>query len=113
MRHILDNAEGNTLGTGTSSAGREGAAEKSSTGGYARDSGAAGGAPAGQRERGRHQTDSRRHTSGDMGLLTGPHQISCSEVGSLTMRLSFGERPVLCPEYAVNAPLDVMAVPVS
>lgn len=48
-----------------------------------------------------------------MGLLTGPHQISCSEDGSLTMRLSFGERPVLCPEYAVNAPLDVMAVPVS
>lgn len=53
------------------------------------------------------------HTSGVMGLLTGPHQISFSDVGSLTTRLSEGERPVLAPEYAVKAPEDVMAVPVS
>lgn len=48
-----------------------------------------------------------------MGLLTGPHQISFSDVVSLTIRLSEGERPVLAPEYAVKAPEDVMAVPVS
>lgn len=48
-----------------------------------------------------------------MGLLTGPHQMSFSELASLTIRLSRGERPVLAPEYAVNAPVDVMAEPVS
>jgi hypothetical protein len=52
-------------------------------------------------------------TSGVIGLLTGPHQTSFSDDSSLTIRLSEGERPVLAPEYAVNAPLDVMAVPVS
>jgi hypothetical protein len=36
-----------------------------------------------------------------------------SEPGSLTMRLSSGERPVLAPEYAVSAPVEVMAEPVS
>ena len=48
-----------------------------------------------------------------MALLTGPHQISFSELSSLTIRLSRGDRPVLAPEYAVNAPLEVMAEPVS
>jgi len=37
-------------------------------------------------------------TSGDMGLLTGPHHISCSEPSSFTMRLSDGDRPVFAPE---------------
>lgn len=37
-------------------------------------------------------------TSGVMGLLTGPHQISFSELGSWTIRLSEGERPVFAPE---------------
>jgi hypothetical protein len=52
-------------------------------------------------------------TSGLIGLFTGPHHTSFSELGSRTMRLSEGERPVLAPEYAVKAPLDVIAVPVS
>ena len=52
-------------------------------------------------------------TSGIMGLLTGPHQTSDSEPSSLTMRLSEGERPVLAPEYADRAPVEVMAEPVS
>lgn len=46
-----------------------------------------------------------------MGLFTGPHQMSFSEPSSLTIRLSSGERPVFAPEYAVSAPLDVMAEP--
>ena len=50
-------------------------------------------------------------TWGDMGLFTGPHQMSFSEFSSLTIRLSRGERPVFAPEYAVSAPLDVMAEP--
>jgi hypothetical protein len=52
-------------------------------------------------------------TSGVMGLFTGPHQMSFSELGSLTIRLSKGDRPVFAPEYAVRAPVDVMAEPVS
>jgi hypothetical protein len=52
-------------------------------------------------------------TSGVIALLTGPHQISFSELGSLTIRLSRGDRPVFAPEYAVRAPVDVMAEPVS
>ena len=52
-------------------------------------------------------------TSGLMALFTGPHQTSFSEPSSLTTRLSSGERPVLEPEYAVKAPVEVMAVPVS
>jgi len=52
-------------------------------------------------------------TSGVMDLLTGPHHTSFSEPGSFTIRLSRGERPVLAPEYAVNAPVEVMADPVS
>lgn len=52
-------------------------------------------------------------TSGDIGLLTGPHQMLFSEEGSLTILLSEGERPVLAPEYAVKAPLDEMAEPCS
>lgn len=52
-------------------------------------------------------------TSGVMGLLTGPHQISFSEPSSFTIRLSEGERPVFAPEYAESAPDDVMADPVS
>lgn len=52
-------------------------------------------------------------TWGDIGLLTGPHQTSFSEPSSLTIRLSRGERPVLAPEYAVKAPVEVMAEPVS
>lgn len=52
-------------------------------------------------------------TSGVMGLFTGPHQMSFSELDSLTIRLSRGDRPVFAPEYAVRAPVDVMAEPVS
>lgn len=55
----------------------------------------------------------RNLTSGDMGLLTGPHQTSFSDDSSLTTRLSSGDRPVLEPEYAVKAPEEVMAEPVS
>lgn len=48
---------------------------------------------------GRHENcEENQLTSGDMGLLTGPHQTSFSDEGSLTMRLSRGERPVLVPE---------------
>jgi hypothetical protein len=43
----------------------------------------------------------------------GAYQMWFSDEGSLTIRLSRGERPVLAPEYAVRAPLEVMAVPVS
>ena len=57
--------------------------------------------------------DGKWHTSGVMGLFTGPHQISFSDDGSFTIRLSEGERPVLAPEYADRAPEDVMAEPVS
>ena len=52
-------------------------------------------------------------TWGDIGLLTGPHHTSFSEPSSFTIRLSRGERPVLAPEYAVKAPVEVMAEPVS
>ena len=71
-------------------------------------------------------------TSGVIGLLTGlsncqyhdptrcqavtatyPHHTSFSEPGSFTIRLSKGERPVFAPEYAVRAPVEVMAEPVS
>ena len=52
-------------------------------------------------------------TSGLMGLLTGPHQTSFSEPSSFTTRLSDGDRPVFAPEYADNAPDEVMADPVS
>lgn len=48
-----------------------------------------------------------------MGLLTGPHHTSSCEPSSLTMRLSEGDRPVFAPEYADNAPDEVMADPVS
>jgi hypothetical protein len=52
-------------------------------------------------------------TSGVISLFTGPHQTSFSELGSLTIRLSRGDLPVLDPEYAVMAPDEVMAVPFS
>jgi hypothetical protein len=52
-----------------------------------------------------------RLTSGDIGLLTGPHQTSLSDPGSFTTLLSKGDRPVLAPEYAVKAPVEVIAVP--
>jgi len=52
-------------------------------------------------------------TSGDMGLFTGPHHTLSFELGSSTILLSEGERPVFAPEYADKAPLDVMAEPVS
>jgi hypothetical protein len=39
--------------------------------------------------------------------------MSFSDDGSFTMRLSSGDRPVFLPEYALRAPLDVTAVPVS
>lgn len=52
-------------------------------------------------------------TRGDIGLLTGPHQTSFSEPSSFTIRLSRGERPVLAPENAVKAPVEVIAEPVS
>ncbi len=48
-----------------------------------------------------------------MGLLTGPHHTSFSDPSSFTIRLSSGERPVLAPEYAVSAPVEVIAEPVS
>jgi hypothetical protein len=50
-------------------------------------------------------------TSGVIGLLTGPHQTSLSDPGSFTTRLSKGDRPVLAPEYADKAPVEVIAVP--
>ena len=52
-------------------------------------------------------------TSGVIGLFTGPHQTSFSELGSFTIRLSEGDRPVFAPEYADSAPDAVMADPVS
>ena len=52
-------------------------------------------------------------TSGVIALLTGPHQISFSEVSSFTIRLSEGDRPVFAPEYADSAPEAVIAEPVS
>lgn len=52
-------------------------------------------------------------TSVVIGLLTGPHHMSFSELSSFTMRLSDGDRPVFAPEYADSAPEDVMAEPVS
>ena len=55
----------------------------------------------------------RSLTSGLISLLTGPHHISLSELGSLTIRLSEGDLPVFAPEYADKAPLDVMADPLS
>lgn len=54
-----------------------------------------------------------RHTDGSIGLLTGPHQTSLSDVPSLTILLSDGDRPVFAPEYADKAPEAVMAEPVS
>lgn len=48
-----------------------------------------------------------------MGLLTGPHQTLFSDPSSLTIRLSRGDRPVFAPEYAVKAPVEVIAEPVS
>ena len=39
--------------------------------------------------------------------------MSFSDDSSLTIRLSNGDLPVFLPEYAVKAPLDVMAEPVS
>lgn len=52
-------------------------------------------------------------TSGVIGLFTGPHHTFFSDPSSLTIRLSRGDRPVFAPEYAVIAPVDVMAEPVS
>jgi hypothetical protein len=54
-----------------------------------------------------------RLTSGLMGLFTGPHHTSFSDPSSFTMRLSSGDRPVFAPEYAVKAPVEVIADPVS
>lgn len=39
--------------------------------------------------------------------------MSFSDDSSFTIRLSRGERPVLAPEYAVSAPVAVIAEPVS
>lgn len=39
--------------------------------------------------------------------------MSLSELGSLTILLSEGDRPVFFPEYAVNAPEEEIAVPIS
>ena len=52
-------------------------------------------------------------TSGVIGLFTGPHHTFFSDPSSLTIRLSRGDRPVFAPEYAVIAPVDVIAEPVS
>jgi hypothetical protein len=46
-------------------------------------------------------------------MIAYPHHMSFSEPGSLTIRLSKGDRPVFAPEYAVSAPVEVMAEPVS
>ena len=43
-------------------------------------------------------------TSREIGRLTSPHQMSCSEDGSRTMYLSLGERPVWAPVIAIRAP---------
>lgn len=42
-----------------------------------------------------------------------PHQSSCAEASSLTMRLSLGDRPVLAPDSVASAPVDVMNDPFS
>lgn len=65
----------------------------------------------GQRSRRRKTEENWVLTSGDMDLLTGPHQTSFLEESSSTIRLSEGERPVLAPEYAESAPVDVIADP--
>ncbi len=39
--------------------------------------------------------------------------MSFSELGSLTILLSEGDRPVFAPEYAVKAPDEEIAVPIS
>jgi hypothetical protein len=44
---------------------------------------------------------------------SGTYQMSFSELGSFTIRLSMGDLPVFLPEYAVKAPDEVIAVPVS
>ena len=54
-----------------------------------------------------------RHTSGFIGLLTGPHQTFFEDSSSFTIRLSDGDLPVLAPEYADKAPEEVIADPVS
>ena len=59
------------------------------------------------------RTGKGKPTSGVIALFTGPHHTSFSEPGSWTIRLSSGERPVFAPENAVNAPVDVIAEPVS
>jgi hypothetical protein len=59
------------------------------------------------------RADCVARTSGLIGLFTGPHQTSFSEVSSCTIRLSDGDLPVFAPEYADRAPLDVIAEPVS
>lgn len=44
---------------------------------------------------------------------TPTYQISFSDDGSFTTLLSDGDRPVFAPEYAVKAPLDAIAEPIS
>lgn len=58
-----------------------------------------------------HQNINIPLTSGAIALFTGPHQMSFSELGSLTIRLSSGERPVFAPDEVVNAPVEVIAEP--
>jgi hypothetical protein len=52
-------------------------------------------------------------TSGVLWLVDWSPPDVVSELGSLTIRLSLGDRPVFAPEYAVRAPVDVIVEPVS
>src|SRR3954447_12987252 len=54
---------------------------------------------------------SNRH--GSSGRLTFPHAISASLVGSRTMNLSFGDRPVCCPVRHASGPSAAMTPLVS
>lgn len=49
-------------------------------------------------------SESRLKDEALIGLLTSPQAISCSRMGSLTMDLEAGERPVRKPEKATKAP---------
>lgn len=44
-------------------------------------------------------------------ILTGPHHILSVDVSSSTIRLSFGDLPVLAPEEVAIAPALVIAEP--
>lgn len=52
-----------------------------------------------------------QHPHSNISLeFTYPHQISFSDDGSLTIRLSRGDRPVFAPELVARAPPDMIAI---